>query len=101
MAEAEREPARERITEVKRDQRKRRRCLGGTVPSAGASATAARWRRRRRRRRWSAKWSGLRSQGMRCGPIAAKMQGSRVEISHMGFKKRAFRRQRLSAGDLS
>ena len=86
VAEAECDQSRERITEAKRDQRKR---AGATwaarCHSAGASAPAAHWKRCRRSRRRSDGWSAGTRKACRCGrsPPLAK---SRVEISHMGVK---------------
>ena len=47
VAEAERDRTRERISEVKRDQRQRGRYLGGKAPGAGVSARPASWSRPR------------------------------------------------------
>jgi DNA invertase Pin-like site-specific DNA recombinase len=87
VAEAERDRTRERITEVKRDQRRRGRYLGGIVPfgwRVGESGELvpvpeqqAAIRRMRR----------LKDQGLALRTIAGKMQAAGIKISHVGVKK--------------
>ncbi len=87
VAEAERERTRERIAEVKRDQRKRGRYLGGTPPFgwrvsedgaliADPEQQAALKRMRR-----------MKAQGLALRTIADRMREIGVSISHMGVKK--------------
>jgi putative DNA-invertase from lambdoid prophage Rac len=87
VADAERDRTRERITEVKRDQRTRGRYLGGIppfgwragkdgelVPMPDQQAALVRMRR-------------LRAEGAPFRVIAAKMVADGVQISHAGVKK--------------
>ncbi len=87
VAEAERDRTRERIAEVKADQRKRGRYLGGTVPfgyrvgAAGALQPVPEQQAAIRRMR------KLRDQGLSLRTISERMQASGVAISHAGVKK--------------
>jgi len=84
VAEAERDRTRERVAEVKRDQRQRGRYLGGSVPfgwQVGADGELvpvpeqqAAIRRMRK----------LRDQGLALRPIAERMRAAGVSISHAG-----------------
>lgn len=86
VAEAERDRTRERISEVKRDQRKRGRYLGGIAPwgwQVGKDgelvpipAQQAALKRMRK----------LRQSGLSLRAIAEKMRASGVAISHQGVK---------------
>jgi putative DNA-invertase from lambdoid prophage Rac len=83
VAEAERDRTRERIAEVKRDQRQRGRYLGGAasfgwrvgelVPIPEQQAAIRRMRK-------------LRDQGLALRPIAARMKAAGVSISRAGVK---------------
>jgi DNA invertase Pin-like site-specific DNA recombinase len=97
VAEAERDRTRERITEVKRDQRQRGRYLGGTppfgwrvgeagdlVPVPDQQATIRRMRK-------------LKDQGLALRVIAETMTASGVQISHVGVKKALAAADRASA----
>src|SRR5215469_14107124 len=73
VAEAERDRTRERITEVKTDQRKRGRYLGGRVPwgyRVGAVGELV----------------SVREQGLALRAIAEQMKAAGVSISHAGVK---------------
>ena len=87
VAEAERDRTRERIAEVKQDQRKRGRYLGGTlpfgmqlgpdgelVPAPGAINAVRRMQK-------------MRQQGQSLRAIAESFTRRGVTISHMGVKK--------------
>lgn len=86
VAEAERDRTRERITEVKRDQRQRGRYLGGRVPFGwrvgedGALVEVAEQQRALKRMR------KLRDDGLPLRTIADRMQALGIRISHMGVK---------------
>jgi DNA invertase Pin-like site-specific DNA recombinase len=87
VAEAERDRTRERITEVKRDQRQRGRYLGGTPPfgwrvgEAGELVPVPEQQRALKRMRT------LRAKGLALRTIADEMTAAGVQISHMGVKK--------------
>lgn len=88
VAEAERDRTRERITEVKRDQRQRGRYLGGTVPfgfrlgeeKGELVPVPAQQKAIARMRR-------LRSDGLSLRAVVEKMAASGIWISHVGVKK--------------
>src|ERR1700759_5092326 len=80
VAEAERDRTRERITEVKRDQRQRGRYLGGKVPRVGDDGALIEIPEQQRMRR-------LRDDGLPLRTIADRMGASGVTISHMGVQK--------------
>ena len=87
VAEAERDRTRERIAEVKRDQRQRGRYLGGTPPygyrvgEAGELVEVPEQQMAIRRMR------KLKDQGLALRTIADKMKAAGVPISHVGVKK--------------
>ena len=86
VAEAERDRTRERVAEVKRDQRQRGRYLGGAVPwgyrvgEAGELVPIPEQQAAIRRMR------KLRDQGLALRAIAEKMKAAGVSISHAGVK---------------
>jgi DNA invertase Pin-like site-specific DNA recombinase len=86
VAEAERDRTRERVAEVKRDQRQRGRYLGGAVPwgycigDAGELVPVPEKQLAIRRMR------KLRDQGVALRTIAEKMKTAGVSISHAGVK---------------
>ena len=85
MAEAERDRTRERIAEVKDDQRQRNRYLGGDMPF-GFDVKAASWCRPERAGRDPAHGQAAgRRTSLR--EIAAAMERDGFEISHMGVDK--------------
>src|SRR6476620_1163343 len=84
VAEAERDRTRERIAEVKRDQRQRRRYLGGTATWGDRGGDAGHWFRSPSSRQ---RWSGCVS----CGPFALRAiadtrRAAGVSISQAGVK---------------
>jgi putative DNA-invertase from lambdoid prophage Rac len=84
VAEAERDRTRQRITEVKRDQRQRGRYLGGIVPlgwRVGASGELVPVPEQQ------AAMRRLKDQGLALRTIANRMQASGVSISHVGVQK--------------
>jgi DNA invertase Pin-like site-specific DNA recombinase len=86
VAEAERDRTRERITEVKRDQRQRGRFLGGIAPYGWRAEDGdlieipEQQQAIRRMRR-------LKDQGLSLRQIATKMTADGMPISHMGVRK--------------
>ena len=87
VAEAERDRTRERVAEVKRDQRQRGRYLGGAVPwgyrvgEAGELVPIPEQQQAAIRR-----MRKLRDQGLALRAIADQMKASGVSISHAGVK---------------
>jgi DNA invertase Pin-like site-specific DNA recombinase len=87
VAEAERDRIRERITEVKRDQRQRGRYLGGIPPfgwrvgDGGELIAIPEQQRAIRRMR------KLKEQGLSLRAIADRMTAAGLQISHVGVKK--------------
>lgn len=86
VAEAERDRTRERIAEVKRDQRTRNRYLGGTLPFGwcvgpdGALAPAP------DQQEALAQMRALRAEGLSLRTVAGRMTAAGVRISHVGVK---------------
>jgi putative DNA-invertase from lambdoid prophage Rac len=86
VAEAERDRTRERITEVKRDQKGRGRYLGGSVPfgfeigAGGALVAVPEQQAALGLMRW------LRGEGMSLRAIAERVTAAGHPISHMGVK---------------
>jgi DNA invertase Pin-like site-specific DNA recombinase len=101
VAEAERDRTRERVAEVKRDQRQRGRYLGGAVPwgyrvgEAGELVPIPEQQAAIRRMR------KLRDQGLALRAIAEKMKGAGVSISMRGEERPAVPKHgRVSRGRL-
>ena len=96
VAEAERDRTRERVAEVKRDQRQRGRYLGGAVPwgyrvgEDGALVPIPEQQAAIRRMR------KLRDQGLALRAIADQMKASGVSISHAGVKNALTAANRLA-----
>ena len=96
VAEAERDRSRERVAEVKRDQRQRGRYLGGAVPwgyrvgEDGALVPIPEQQAAIRRMR------KLRDQGLALRAIADQMKASGVSISHAGVKNALTAANRLA-----
>lgn len=86
VAEAERDRTRERVAEVKRDQRRRGRYLGGKPPfgwrvgEAGELTPVPKQQLALRRMR------ELRAKGLALRAIEAEMKAAGVQISHVGVK---------------
>jgi putative DNA-invertase from lambdoid prophage Rac len=87
VAEAERDRTRERIAEVKRDQRQRGRYLGGTPPFGwrvgedGELVAVPEQQGALKRMR------EMRAKGLALRVIADQMKSAGVSISHVGVKK--------------
>ena len=87
VAEAERDRTRERITEVKADQRKRGRFLGGTPPfgwHVGADGDLVPIPEQQKAIETMRR---LRARGLALRAIAEKMTVAGMSISHQGVKK--------------
>jgi putative DNA-invertase from lambdoid prophage Rac len=84
VAEAERDRTRERITEVKADQRKRGRFLGGIAPFGYAKGASGELVKVPEQQRAIARMKKLRSQGQSLRAIAEVMKADGHEISHVG-----------------
>jgi DNA invertase Pin-like site-specific DNA recombinase len=87
VAEAERDRTRERITEVKRDQRLRGRFLGGRPPfgyRVGEAGDLLPVPEQRAALRQMQQW---RKKGLALRTIAVRMRNQGFQISHMGVKK--------------
>ena len=84
VAEAERDRTRERITEVKADQRKRGRFLGGTAPFGYRKGETGELVPVPEQQRAIRKMQRLRANGASLRSICDAMKASGVEISHVG-----------------
>lgn len=87
VAEAERDRTRERVAEVKRDQRTRGRYLGGKPPFGWRVGDAGELVAIPEQQRALEKMRKLRAKGAALRTIAAEMQAQGVQISHGGVKK--------------
>ena len=87
VAEAERDRTRERVTEVKRDQRHRGRYLGGTVPFGYARGENGELVEVPEQQAAIRRMRMLRTIGLPLRAIAADVTASGVKISHQGVKK--------------
>ena len=97
VAEAERDRTRERITEVKRDQRQRGRYLGGTPPFGWRVGEAGELVPVPEQQRAIKRMRKMRAKGLALRVIADKMTASGVSISHVGVKKALPAADRASA----
>ena len=95
VAEAERDRTRERIAEVKRDQRQRGRYLGGTPPFGWRVGGAGELVPVPEQQAALKQMRKLRAEGAPLRAIADKMKAVGVSISHVGVKKA------LAAADLA
>ena len=87
VAEAERDRIRERIRDVKTDQRSRRRYLGGKVPFGWAVDTNGALISHSEQQQAVARMKHLRSSGYSLRTIAAKLSDDGFDLSHAGVKK--------------
>ena len=97
VAEAERDRTRERVTEMKRDQRDRGRFLGGRVPFGFAKGEDGALMPDPAQQTAIRKMIALRDKGLALRAIAEKMQASGVQISHMGVSKALAAAERRAA----
>jgi DNA invertase Pin-like site-specific DNA recombinase len=86
VAEAERDRTRERIQEVKADQKKRNRFLGGTVPFGFRKTAAGALEPDPDQQKAIEVVKSIREQGESLRAIAAAMQAQGFQISHQGVK---------------
>ena len=87
VAEAERDRTRERITEVKRDQRQRGRYLGGTVPFGFKLGENGDLVPVPDQQKAIETMRRLRAKGLALRAIAEKLTEAGQPISHQGVKK--------------
>ena len=87
IAEAERDRTRERITEVKRDQRSRGRFLGGTVPFGFKVGDDGNLVPIPEQQRAMETMKRLRAKGLALRTISDKLKAAGMPISHQGVKK--------------
>ena len=97
VAEAERDRTRERVAEVKRDQRQRGRYLGGKVPWGGRSARRETCCPRPPSGRACQQMRQLRAEGASLRAISDKMKAAGVSITHQGVKNAFAAADRLAA----
>jgi DNA invertase Pin-like site-specific DNA recombinase len=86
VAEAERDRTRERITEVKRDQRIRGRYLGGKVPWGWRADDRGELVPVPAQQLAIERMRALRAQGVSLRSVAEQMAAEGVRISHVGVK---------------
>jgi DNA invertase Pin-like site-specific DNA recombinase len=88
VAEAERDPIRERIADVKRDQRSRGRYLGGTVPFGYRVGENGELVEIPEQQEAIRTMSALRGDGMSLRAIAAQVHARHgIKVSHAGVDK--------------
>jgi DNA invertase Pin-like site-specific DNA recombinase len=87
VAEAERDRTRERISEVKRDQRQRGRYLGGRPPFGWRVGEGGELIAIPEQQRAIQRMRKLKDQDLTLRAIAAKMTSAGMQISHVGVKK--------------
>jgi DNA invertase Pin-like site-specific DNA recombinase len=86
VAEAERDRTRERVAEVKRDQRQRGRYLGGKVPWGWKVGDAGDLLPETTKRAALKQMRKLRAEGASLRAISDKMKAAGVSITHQGVK---------------
>jgi putative DNA-invertase from lambdoid prophage Rac len=86
VAEAERDRIRERIKDVKADQRKRRRYLGGTVPFGWRVGGGGELVEHPEEQAAIRRARELRGQGLSLRAIAGALNENGIRISHEGVK---------------
>jgi putative DNA-invertase from lambdoid prophage Rac len=87
VAEAERDRIRERIRDVKTDQRKRNRYLGGTVPFGWVLAEDRELIEDATQQAAITRMKAMRGAGQSLREIAATLQADGFTISHAGVKR--------------
>ena len=86
VAEAERDRTRERIVEVKRDQKTRNRYLGGTPPFGWQAGEEGELVAHPEQQRAVEQMRELRKQGLSLRAVADHMEAAGIQISHAGVK---------------
>jgi putative DNA-invertase from lambdoid prophage Rac len=87
VAEAERDRTRERIAEVKKDQRQRNRYLGGTPPFGWRVGEDGKLVADPEQQTAIRKMQRMKAQDLSLRTIAERLKSSGVTISHVGVKK--------------
>ena len=98
VAEAERDRTRERISEVKRDQRQRGRYLGGKAPWGWRVSEAGELVPIPEQQAAIQRMQALRDQGLALRVIADRMKAAGVSISHAGGKNALRMAERTASG---
>ena len=99
VAEAERDRTRERVAEVKRDQRQRGRYLGGKVPWGWKVGDAGDLLPEPTKRAALKQMRKLRAEGASLRAISDKMKAAGVSITHQGVKNALAAADGSSPGD--
>jgi putative DNA-invertase from lambdoid prophage Rac len=86
VAEAERDRTRERITEVKRDQRQRGRFLGGIAPFGYAKGESGELVPVPEQQKAIQKMKRLKAQKLSLRAIAEALRADGIQLSHVGVK---------------
>jgi putative DNA-invertase from lambdoid prophage Rac len=86
VAEAERDRTRERITEVKRDQRQRGRFLGGTAPFGWRKGKDGALVEVPRQQAAIARMKALRAEGASLRAISEALRADGFKLSHVGVR---------------
>lgn len=87
VAEAERDRIRERVKDIKRDQRKRQRYLGGEVPFGFELTEEGTLVENLRQQDMIFRMCEMQEKGVSLRSIASAMKAEGVNLSHMGVKK--------------
>ena len=87
VAEAERDRIRERITDVKKDQKARKRYLGGKVPFGYRVGDSGALVEHETEQKAVALIRAMKAEGKSLRKIAEAVQGTGVSISHVGVKE--------------
>jgi putative DNA-invertase from lambdoid prophage Rac len=87
VAEAERDRTRERIRDVKRDQKARKRYLGGAVPFGWQVGPSKELIEEQKQQRAISRMVKMREAGKSLRTIAAAMEAQGFKLSHFGVQK--------------
>jgi putative DNA-invertase from lambdoid prophage Rac len=87
VAEAERDRIRERISDIKRDQKQRGRYLGGTLPFGYRRGDGGNLVPHPDEQRAIKQVRALNAKGNRCGPLAATMKAKGFQMSHVAVAR--------------
>jgi DNA invertase Pin-like site-specific DNA recombinase len=86
VAEAERDRTRERITEMKRDQRERGRFLGGTAPFGYRKGRNGELVEVPKQQAAIARMQAMRAEGASLRAISEALKASGFKLSHVGVR---------------
>jgi putative DNA-invertase from lambdoid prophage Rac len=98
VAEAERDRTRERVAEVKRDQRQRGRYLGGKVPWGWKVGDAGDLLPEPTKRTALKQMRKMRAEGASLRAISDKMKAAGLSVTHQGVKNALAAANRLASG---